>query len=164
MKIEYSVDEKYEEPKLIICTNKVTEELQNIINKIKKENEKYIYGYKDEKMYLLDEKEIETIYAENKKIYIRKEDGIVYECKKKLYELEEILPRKFVRISNSEIVNFSKVHNLDFKILGTIILNFQSKCNICIYSIFNKRCNIWYNIHICYCNWSMYRIFARFKV
>ena len=29
-------------------------------------------------------------------------------------------------ISNSEIVNFNKVENIDFKILGTLIINFKS--------------------------------------
>ena len=32
----------------------------------------------------------------------------------------------FTRISNSEIVNFNKVQNIDFKILGTLIINFKS--------------------------------------
>ena len=34
--------------------------------------------------------------------------------------------KMFVRISNSEIVNFNKVENIDFKIVGTLILNFKS--------------------------------------
>ena len=38
-----------------------------------------------------------------------------------------ILDKKaFIRISNSEIINFNKVKNIDFKIIGTIILNFKS--------------------------------------
>ena len=45
----------------------------------------------------------------------------------KLYELELFLDKKiFVRISNSEIVNFNKVKNIDFKMIGTMILNFNN--------------------------------------
>ena len=47
--------------------------------------------------------------------------------KNRLYELENILDKKvFSRISNSEIVNFNLVENIDFKIIGTLILNFKS--------------------------------------
>ena len=34
--------------------------------------------------------------------------------------------KSFIRISNSEIINFDKVENIDFKILGTLIINFKS--------------------------------------
>ena len=46
--------------------------------------------------------------------------------KNNFYELENVLSEKFVRISNSEIVNFSKVQSLDFKIIGTIVLKFYT--------------------------------------
>ena len=46
--------------------------------------------------------------------------------KHKNNKLENVLSEKFVRISNSEIVNFSKVQSLDFKIIGTIVLKFYT--------------------------------------
>ena len=50
-----------------------------------------------------------------------------YISKSKLYELEEqIKEPSFIRISNSEIINFDKVENLDLNITGTIKLNFKS--------------------------------------
>lgn len=127
MKIEFEINEKYKENKIIICTDKITNEIQNLINKINKvENTDSIYGYKENKIYILNEEQIETIYSENKKVFLRNENGEVFEIKKRMYELEKILPENFIRISNSEIVNFNKVQNLDFKMLGTIILNFYT--------------------------------------
>ena len=126
MKIEFDIDEKYRENKIIICTNKITEEIQELVNKIENNKNNKIYGYKNDKIFILEENKIETIYSENKKVFIRYENGNIYETKKRIYEFENNLPNKFVRISNSEIVNFDKVQNLDFKIVGTIILNFYT--------------------------------------
>lgn len=126
MKLEFDINEKYQEDKIIICTNKITYELQEFVNKLNNEKNNKIYGYKNDKIFILEENKIETIYSENKKVFIRYENGNIYETKKRIYELENNLPNKFVRISNSEIVNFDKVQNLDFKIVGTIILNFYT--------------------------------------
>ena len=49
------------------------------------------------------------------------------EVRKRIYELEEILPkRNFLRISNSEIINFDKVKNIELKIYGSLVINFYS--------------------------------------
>ena len=126
MKLEFDINEKYQDDKIIICANKITDELQEFVNKLNNEKNNKIYGYKNDKIFILEENKIETIYSENKKVFIRYENGNIYETKKRIYELENNLPNKFVRISNSEIVNFDKVQNLDFKIVGTIILNFYT--------------------------------------
>lgn len=126
MDIEVKIDEKYDNPKIVIYTNKVNTEISNIIDGISSINQKFLKAYKDEKMYILHQNEIETIYSESGKIYVRCNNEI-YNIKNILYELEALLDKKiFVRISNSEIVNFNKVENIDFKIIGTLVLNFKS--------------------------------------
>ena len=126
MDIEVKIDEKYDNPKIVIYTNKVNTEISNIIDGISSINQKFLKAYKDEKMYILHQNEIETIYSEGGKIYVRGNNEI-YNIKNRLYELDTLLDKKmFVRISNSEIVNFNKVENIDFKIVGTLILNFKS--------------------------------------
>lgn len=126
MDIEVKIDEKYDNPKIVIYTNKVDAEISKIIDGISSINQNFLKAYKDEKMYILNQNEIETIYSESGKIYVRCNNEI-YNIKNKLYELEVLLDQKiFVRISNSEIVNFNKVENIDFKIVGTLILNFKS--------------------------------------
>lgn len=126
MDIEIKVDEKCSETKIIIYTNLVNEEIKNIIDGISSINQKSLKAYKDDKMYILNQNDIETIYSENGKIFARFNNEI-YTLKNRLYELESILNKKiFTRISNSEIVNFNKVENIDFKILGTLIINFKS--------------------------------------
>ena len=121
MKIEFDINEKYQENKIIICTNKITEDVKKLIEKIRDEENIKLYGYKDEKIFIL-----ESIYSEDKKVFARTESNEIFEIKKRIYELENVLSEKFVRISNSEIVNFSKVQSLDFKIIGTIVLKFYT--------------------------------------
>lgn len=126
MDIEVKIDEKYITPKIIIYANRVDNDLSDIIDNISNISKKKLKAYKDEKMYILNQNQIETIYSENGKIYIRC-DGELYTTKNRLYELETLLDQKiFVRISNSEIVNFNEVKNIDFKSIGTLILNFKS--------------------------------------
>ena len=126
MDIEVKIDEKYDNPKIVIYTNKVDSEISNIIDGISSINQNFLKAYRDEKMYILHQNEIETIYSENGKIFIRCNNSI-YNIKSRLYELELLLDKKmFLRISNSEIVNFNKVENIDFKIVGTLTINFKS--------------------------------------
>ena len=122
MDIEIKLDSNYNIPKVIIYTNKVTDE----VNNISMINSKKLTAFKDEKMYILNSDDIESVYSEGGKVYIKCNNEI-YSVKYRLYELEEILDsKKFVRISNSEIVNFDKVKNIDFKFIGTILLNFKN--------------------------------------
>ena len=126
MDIEIKVDKKYDTPKIIIYAKDINKEVSDIIDTISSINQKLLKVYKDEKMYLLKQNEIETIYSENGKIYVRYNNEL-FIVKNRLYELENILDKNiFVRISNSEIVNFSMVKNIDFKIIGSLILNFKS--------------------------------------
>lgn len=126
MDIEVKIDEKYDNPKIVIYTNKVDAEISNIIDGISSINKKFVKAYKDEKMYILHQNEIETIYSERGKVLARYNNNI-YTIKNRLYELELLLDKKmFLRISNSEIVNFNKVENIDFKIVGTLTINFKS--------------------------------------
>ena len=126
MDIEIKIDQNCVAPKMIIYTNKVNDELSNILNLLSNINNQKLNVYKNEKMYLLNQNEIETIYSENGKVFIRCNNEL-YTIKSRLYELEKILDSKtFIRISNSEIVNFNMVKNIDFRIIGTIILNFKN--------------------------------------
>ena len=54
MKIEFDINEKYQENKIIICTNKITEDVKKLIEKIRDEENIKLYGYKDEKIFILE--------------------------------------------------------------------------------------------------------------
>lgn len=126
MEVEVKIEEKYEKPKIVIYTNKLDTKISDLIENISNLEQKKLKMYKDEKMYIFRQEDIEDIYSEEGKVYARVENEI-YVLKNRLYELETILDKKmFLRISNSEIINFNKVKNIDLKMLGTIALNFKS--------------------------------------
>ena len=130
MELEIKIDENLKEPKITISSPTLTDEIQKITEILKNTidlNNK-LKVFKDSNMYIISLNEIETIYASNNKIYVRTKNNDTYISKQKLYELEEILKHtSFVRISNSEIVNFNEVEKLNLKITGTICLIFKSK-------------------------------------
>ena len=130
MDLEIKIDENLKEPKITISSPTLTDEIQKITEILKNTidlNNK-LKVFKDSNMYIISLIEIETIYASNNKIYVRTKNNDTYISKQKLYELEEILKHtSFVRISNSEIVNFNEVEKLNLKITGTILLIFKSK-------------------------------------
>lgn len=69
---------------------------------------------------LLDPHDVLCFYAADKEVYARTAEGD-YLVKLRLYELEERLdPKRFVRVSNSEIVNLKQVTALDLSWSGTI--------------------------------------------
>ena len=93
MDIEIKLDSSYNIPKVIIYTNKVTDEVNNILNNISMINPKKLTAFKDEKMYILNSDDIESVYSEGGKVYIKCNNEI-YSVKYRLYELEEILDSK----------------------------------------------------------------------
>lgn len=126
MKLEIKINEQCEETKIIVEAKTIEDEVIKLIENLQNKESQTINGFKNEEMYILNQDEIETIYTEDGKIFA-KENNNKYLLKKRLYELEEILnPKKFVRISNSEIVNMKKVSKISFKITGTIILYFTN--------------------------------------
>ena len=130
MDLEIKIDENLKEPKITISSPTLNDEIKRITEILKNSltlNNK-LNVFKDSNMYILSLDEIETIYASNNKVYVRAKNNTLYLIKQKLYELEELLKNtSFVRISNSEIVNFNEVEKLNLKITGTILLVFKSE-------------------------------------
>ena len=126
MEIEIVIDQSQIEPKIIIKTSKLTQEVENIMNIISQHNPSIISGIKDEKLEIIDENAIIAVFAQDGKVYADTKNGI-YELKLRLYELENILDKtRFVRISKSEIINLKAVKNFDLSFTGTISVEMKN--------------------------------------
>lgn len=124
MRLEIKIEPDLEESKIIILTSEITEELQEIINRITKPNNRIFTGVKDEKIYLINPKDIYYFYAENQKVLAKTEKHTL-QIKLKLYELEEELKdSSFIRVSNSVIVNVDKIKNIEMSFNGTLTIRF----------------------------------------
>ena len=117
MQLNIKIDGNYEEPETLITTARMNQ--SNAATAI-------ISGFKNDKVELLEQKELIRIYAEEGKIYAKTESDL-YQLRLRLYELEERLDDTlFVRISNSEIVNLKKVKSLDLSFVGTICMELSN--------------------------------------
>lgn len=126
MKIEIKIDENCAEPKIIVVTDKVTEELNKILKKLSAEQPQILAGFKDEKVTALDVKQIFRIYASGGKVYAEM-DSDTYILRLRLYEIEQRLANQsFVRISNGEIINLKKVKGFDLSFIGTICVSLSN--------------------------------------
>lgn len=120
MQIEIKIDEKMKEPKIIIITDKMTEEVSQIVKRLSEEREQTIAGFKDDLVEVLEPDSLFRVYASGGKVLAQTSRG-EYQLRLRLYELEQRLDRHcFVRISNSEIINLKKVKGFDLSFAGTI--------------------------------------------
>lgn len=123
MQIRIQIDPAYAEPELIIRTATVTDEINELIARLSEARHQTIAGFAEHGVSLLAPETILRIYAEQQKVFAETEDGGRYALRLRLYELEERLSgERFVRISNSEIINLGKVKRLDLSLSGTICM------------------------------------------
>lgn len=124
MDVEVRIDSACKTPKIVIYTSEITKEISDLVSKLSNGDSKLMLGFKNGEICIINPDDVISIYIENQKIIARCTKGIYY-LKNRLYEIEANPPSStFVRISNSEIVNFSKVSSLDMSIEGSITINF----------------------------------------
>ena len=120
MKVEIKIDDSYIEPKILILTAAMTEDVNLILNKLSENTPQVISGCKNEKIEVIEQEDLIRIYAGSGKVFAVTEKG-EYTVRFRLYEIEKRLNHnQFVRISNSEIINLKKVNNFDLSFTGTI--------------------------------------------
>ncbi len=120
MQLEVKIDNSCIEPKVIILTASMTEDVNIILNKLSDQAPQIISGSKDNKIEVIEQADLIRIYASSGKVFAVTHKG-EYALRLRLYEIEERLPpHQFVRISNSEIINLKNVNNFDFSFTGTI--------------------------------------------
>ena len=120
MQIEIKIDPLYEEPKVVVLTASMTEEVHSLVGKLSEKSPSVISGSRDGMITVLEENDLIKVYAGNGKVFAVTDHG-EYSIKLRLYEIEKRLdPQRFVRISNSEIVSLKKVKNFDLSFTGTI--------------------------------------------
>lgn len=124
MKVELNIDKKFEETIVTISANKVNDEIQNLVNYIEIK-EDYFIGVSDGKVRLLNLEDIIRVYVENRKVYVVTVEGR-FIVRKKLYEVQSMLTKDFIKISQSEIANIKYIHSLDLGLRGTIVINYKN--------------------------------------
>ncbi len=124
MRLELNIDEKVKETLVVVSANKIDKEVQNLINYIEYSSE-YLIGIVEDKASIIDIDEIIRVYIEDRKTFVVTLKD-TYVVKKKLYEVENMVTRNFVKISQSEIANIKFIKNLDFSNTGTIVIKYKN--------------------------------------
>ncbi|MBN3526370.1 LytTR family transcriptional regulator DNA-binding domain-containing protein [Paenibacillus apiarius] len=120
MKFEVSIDPACKEPKIIILTDKMTDEITDIVKLLSESFTDSLAVFSERGVNIVESRKIVRIYTERKKVFVQTAHG-TYTVRSRLYELEEKLNSQlFVRISNSEIINIKMIINMDISITGTI--------------------------------------------
>ena len=125
MKISVDISAEYKEPYAVIYTDKMTEDVQRMID-IFSTNETPITALQNEE---------DIVVLQPKDIYmVRVEDGetIVYgarqqyRSRKRLYELATQLGKQFMQISKSTLINLSYMDCIEPGFSGTLLLKMKN--------------------------------------
>ena len=101
MKVEIQIDENCGEPRLIVVTRQITDEIQTLIQSLSNTPAAYLAGFQEDELVLLQPREIIRIYAQEKKTIAEAEKGR-FIVRLSLQEVQaRFSPGDFVRISHS---------------------------------------------------------------
>lgn len=126
MKIKIELDENLEEQEIIIRTSQLTPEitqLQSLISEATKAT-KSLEFYKGDTRVYLSISEVLFFETDEKGISAHTLDDS-YEMRYKLYELEELLPAYFMRVSKSTILNTKKIFAIDRNLYASSVVSFR---------------------------------------
>ncbi len=128
VEIEIVLDEQYADPHVTIKTKTNTQQVENIICAIENvSNSDYpqVAANLDDKLMFVSQRDIVRIHTEGRKVLLQTEDE-TYTVRRTLTGLEEVLDcARFLRISQSEIINLYKVKCFDLNMAGTIGVEFD---------------------------------------
>ena len=126
MQIEIKIGEKCKEPKIIVVTDKMTDEISAVIQRLADEQPQVLAGFREDTVEVLEMSCIYRVFAASGKVFAETDRG-EYTLRLRLYEAEQRLDsRFFVRISNSDIINLKKVRSFDLSLAGTICITLSN--------------------------------------
>lgn len=127
MQIEIKIDKSCKEPKIIVVTDKMTDELSAAIKRLSNEQPQLLAGFREDTVELLEMSDIYRVFAASGKVFAETEHG-EYTPRLRLYEAEQRLGgHSFARISNSDIINLKKVRCFDLSFTGTICVTLSNE-------------------------------------
>jgi DNA-binding LytR/AlgR family response regulator len=123
MKCKVFIDKNHEEEVVIYShqRNSLVEQIESLVNS----QEIEITGYKEQEAVKLDLSEIFCFICEENKIYALTEKER-FKIKLRLYQLEEKLPRNFVKLNQSCIGNVKKIQRFNASFGGSLSVEFKN--------------------------------------
>ena len=121
MKVEVQLDPSLDEPVIVLRAPGPGGEMEALAEKLRAMAlPKPFTVYQEREPVRVSRAAVLRFFSEDKGVFCQT-DKAVYTVRARLYELEEELEgTRFVRVSNSEIVNLDRVTALDLTLTGTI--------------------------------------------
>lgn len=131
MKVEVKIVPQRTEPVLVLEAPALTPQVEALAARLREREVGPLVGMREDRTVLLDRDRVLRFFAADKSVYAQTAEG-EYKLRERLYTLEENLdPRRFVRISNAEIVNLDQVTALDLSLGGTIKMTLAGGKAVC---------------------------------
>lgn len=127
MKVSIDISADYKEPYAIIYTDRVTEEVQRMIDTFSRNETPITAQQNEEDIIVLKPKEIYMVRVENGDTIIYGEKQ-KYRSRKRLYELGTQLGKQFMQISKSTLINLSYMDSIEPGFSGTLLLKLKNGC------------------------------------
>lgn len=126
MKIRIEIDDSLKEEEVIIRSSSLNEKLRKIQKAIADAAamEHKLTFYKGDTSYYLPVEEILFFETQDNEIHAHTKKD-VYRTKYKLYELEQMLPGFFMRVSKSSILNTEHIFSMTKSIVASCVVEFQ---------------------------------------
>lgn len=125
MKVKIEIDEGIREEEIVIRCSHLREEIIDLQNYISKKNsgKQYLSLHAGETDYYIPVHDIYFFETEGREIRAHTANKL-FVCPYKLYELEDLLPGCFMRISKSSIVNLDYIYSITRNLTASSILEF----------------------------------------
>ena len=125
MKVSIDLSAEYKEPYAVIHTDMVTDEITRIIDMFSNNDTPVTALQNEEEIVVLKPDEIFMVRIEggDTVIYGEKQK---YRSRKRLYELAEILGKKFMQISKTTLINLSYIDSIEPGFSGTMLLKLKN--------------------------------------
>ena len=123
MKIKTIVDSSRDE-EILIYTHKPTR-LGELIKQMLIDNSPEIVGHRDKTAVPLNLMDIYCFTVEQNKVFAMTENES-FEIKLRLYQIEEKLPKNFIKINQSCIANIKRIEKFDATFSGTLQVIFKN--------------------------------------
>ncbi|GAB6884875.1 hypothetical protein B279_07105 [Streptococcus equinus ATCC 33317] len=126
LKITIDVDDSLEQDYITIHCKELTDDILELQKSLvgKSSSSLRISAFQDDVEHFLELKAIIFMESDGNYILIHTAKDI-YRTRRKLYELEELLPRDFVRVSRSTIVNTLRISGIKKNITGASEISFS---------------------------------------
>ena len=126
IRIRFEKDQSIDDIDIVIRANERDEQVNALIKSLsQRKSQKLTVLDRDNCSSVIEEDEIVFVSADGKNVRVTATSGI-YRAKQSLQNMEEILSRKFLRVSRFELINLSMVRKYDFTIAGTLRIEFEN--------------------------------------